>query len=148
MRPWWRIATRTLVVGTVLGLLILGIGGRLVMAWITTQAGGTPRYTLGGTTTVILLGAVSGFAGAVMWIVSRGITARFLTRFAWSQYVLLGAMLLLVTMRGLRGTAQAGSSYFYLLVALYGIGLVWFTRTARRAAALPQSQRPRPLESE
>jgi hypothetical protein len=148
MRPRWRTVTRTLVVGSILGLVILGVGGRLVMSWITAQAGGTPRYTLGGTLTVVMLGAASGFAGAVMWIASRAVTERFLARFVWTQYALLAAVLLLVTMRGLRGTAQAGSSYFYLLVALYGIGLVWLTRAASHAAAQPQSQRPRPLESE
>lgn len=142
MRPWWRNALRTLAVGTILGLVILGAGGRLVMALITAQAGGTPSYTVAGTMTVVMLGAASGFAGAVMWIVSRVITARLLTRLAWSRYVLLAAMLLLVTMRGLRGTAQSGSSYFYLLVALYGIGLVWLTRTRVEAANLNQSQRP------
>ena len=140
MRPLWRTAIRTLAAGTILGLVILGIGGRLVMSLITTQAGGTPRYTIGGTLTVVMLGAASGLAGAVMWIVSREIAARFLKRLVWVQYVLLTAMLMLVTMRGLRGTAQTGSSYFYLLVALFGVGLVWLTR--HHSPGPDQSQRP------
>jgi len=49
------------------------------------------------------------------------------------QHILLALLLLLVTMRGLRGTAQAGTGYFYTLVVLYGISLTLF-----------MARRPRP----
>jgi hypothetical protein len=90
----WQFTGRTLLTGTVLGLLILGAGGRIVMAVITADAGGAPRFTLGGTMTVVML----------------------------------ATLLLLVTIRGLRGTPQPGSWYFYPLVALYGVALVWLNR--------------------
>src|SRR5688500_17843811 len=95
---------RTVLVGTLLGLVILGGGGRIVMAWIAADAGGTPRFTFGGTMTVVLLGAVSGLAGGVMAQASRWLVSRIVPRHQWLQYLLLAAMLLLVTMRGLRGT--------------------------------------------
>jgi hypothetical protein len=128
-------ASRTLLAGTLIGLVILGVGGRIVMAIITMNAGGTPRFTPGGTLTVVMLGAASGLAGGLFAIVSRYVTMRLVPRYSWTQYVLLGVLLLAVTMRGLRGTAQPGSWYFYLLVALYGTALVGLTRR-------PQSQRP------
>jgi len=134
MRVWSHPIARTLLAGTLLGLVILGAGGRLVMAAITANAGGTPSFTLGGTTTVVMLGAASGFAGAVLALISRVVTTRLPPRYTWTQYLLLALLLLLVTMRGLRGTAQAGTGYFYTLVALYGISLALFmTRTLRSA---------------
>lgn len=129
---------RTLLLGAALGLVILGVGGRAVMAIIIAEAGGTPRFTVGGTLTVVMLGAASGFAGAVMAIVSRAVAHRFAPRHSWVEYVLLSAMLVLVTLRGLRGTAQAGTEYFYGLVAAFGIALV----IARRRWSAAQSHAP------
>lgn len=130
--------SRTLLLGTLLGLIILGAGGRAVMAGIIALAGGTPRFTLGGTLTVVMLGAVSGFAAAVMAIISRAVSRRFAPTYRWLEYAMLGVLLLLVTMRGLRGTAQAGSEYFYVLVAVFAVAFV----LARRRWSDTQSQRP------
>ena len=44
---------------------------------------------------------------------------------------MLGLLLLLVTMRGLRGTPQAGSGYFYALVAVCALALAAFMSRAR-----------------
>lgn len=55
-------------------------------------------------------------------------------RYAWTQYLLLGALLLLVTMRGLRGTAPAGRAYFYILVGLYGAALALLMAPSHRRA--------------
>jgi hypothetical protein len=144
MRMLSHPVARTLVAGVFVGLLVLGVGGRIVMAAITAKAGGTPRYTVEGTLTVVMLGAASGLAGAVLAMISRAVATRLLPRFAWTQYLLLGALLLLVTMRGLRGTAPAGSGYFYLLVAIYGLILAIFIQRRNRSPdpATGQSQRP------
>jgi hypothetical protein len=131
-------AVRTLLLGAALGLIILGAGGRAVMALITAEAGGTPRFTLGGTLTVVMLGVASGLAGAVMAIVSRVLTRRFAPRHSWLEYLLLSALLVLVTLRGLRGTAQPRSEYFWGLVAAFGVALV----IARRRWSAGQSQAP------
>lgn len=138
MRPVAHPVVRTLVIATGLGFLILGIGGRIAMAMITADAGGMPSFTVGGTFTVVMLGAVSGLAGGVLALISRASAKRLAPRHDWLQYVLLAVVLGLVTMRGLRGSPPAGRWYFYVLVALYGVALSWLT----------QSQRPRPLDSE
>ncbi|MEX2153140.1 MAG: hypothetical protein WD825_07355 [Gemmatimonadaceae bacterium] len=117
-------ATRTLFVGTLLGVLILGVGGRIAMAMITASAGGAPRFTLGGTMTVVALGGASGFAGAVIALTCQFATRRLVPALQWVQHVLLAVMLLLVTMRGLRGTPAGAHWYFYALVAVYGVALV------------------------
>lgn len=131
--------TRVLVAGTVLGALILGVGGRLAMAAIAAS-GGTPRFTLGGTLTVIGLGAASGLAGSILAVVSRIAMRRSVPRHEWPQYALFATLLLLATLRGLRGTAPIGRWWFLPLVGLYGFILAMMM-------SRDQSQRPRPRDT-
>lgn len=138
MRALMQDALRTLMLAAVLGLVILGVGGRAVMAAIAIHAGGTSRFTLGGTLTVIVLGAASGVGGGVMAIVSRAVSRRFAPGLPWIEYVMLAVMLLLATIEGLRGTPQRGTEYFYGLVAVFGIALV----LARNRWSVAQSQAP------
>jgi len=137
MRPWLRHSLQTLAAGAAIGLLVLGLGGRLAMAAIQFQTSGGTNWTLGGSMTVVFLGGVSGLAGAAIALVAEWITGR-LRAPTWVQYLLLAAALLLVTMRGLRGTAPVGALYFYPLVGLYAALLVLFSRILRVRA---QSQR-------
>jgi hypothetical protein len=118
------LVARTLVAGTLLGVLILGVGGRLAMAAIVATHGARPTFSLGGTLTVIGLGAVSGLAGGVLALVSRIAMRSLMPGREWPQYVLLGALLLLVTHRGLHGTEPLGRWFFIPLVGVYGISLV------------------------
>jgi hypothetical protein len=142
-----RQALRILTLGTLLGLAILGIGGRLAMSAIAISAGQRPAYSVGGTMTVVFLGAVSGLAGAAIALASRFIATRFIGRWPWIQFPLFAASLLLVTARGLRGTPPTGRWYFYALVAVYGLALaILMSRRQRDASA--QSQRPGRLASE
>lgn len=123
-----RSVLRVLSAGTALGALILGVGGRVAMAAIAWQTGGASRFTVGGTLTVVGLGAVSGLAGGVLALISRAVTRRLLARHGWTQYVLFGASLLLVTMRGLRGAPTSAHWYFYVLVASYGVAFALLMR--------------------
>jgi hypothetical protein len=126
---------RTLVHGVLLGLLILGVGGRVAMAAIQYQQSGNSSWSLGGSMTVVFLGAASGLAGAAMLLVSRWGAARLPERLRWVGYAAFALLLLLVTMRGLRGTAAVGAWYFYPLVATFGAAL------ARLSASRPGSAR-------
>jgi len=111
---------RILVAGAAAGFLVLGVGGRLAMAAIQVTTTDAPsRWTLGGSVTVILLGAASGLAGAAMALIFRWIAARLPPAYWWLQYVLLSAALVLVTARGLRGTNPVAGWWFYPLVAVY-----------------------------
>jgi hypothetical protein len=52
-------------------------------------------------------------------------------------------------MRGLRGTPQAGSGYFYPLVAVYATALTLFMRRSLFGPMAPaQSHAPMPLDTE
>jgi hypothetical protein len=143
-----RDALRVLFLGTLLGLAILGVGGRLVMAAIAIDSGQRPAFTLGGTMTVVVLGAVSGLAGGAIALASRFIAVRFLGRWPWTAYPLFATSLVLVTARGLRGAPPRVHWYFYLLVALYGVALALLASRRRLASDPPQSQRPGRLASE
>jgi hypothetical protein len=138
MRPWIRDALHTLAAGAVVGLLVLGLGGRLAMAAIQLQTAGDSSWSLGGTMIVVFLGGVSGLAGAVMWLASERVARR--VGAAWVGYLLLAALLGLVTMRGLRGTATVGAFYFYPLVAVYAVLLVLSCRFLRvSSSSIPAS---------
>jgi hypothetical protein len=123
-----RPIARELITGTMLGALILGVGGRVAMAVIAWRTGGASSFTLGGTLTVIGLGAASGAAGAVFALISRAVMRRLFPRHAWTRHVLFAVLLLLVTLRGLRGSPNAAHWYFYLLVATYGVTVALLER--------------------
>ena len=106
------------------------------MAAIQVQASGDSNWSFGGTLTVIFLGGVSGLAGAAIALVAEWIAGR-LRAPTWVQYLLLAVALLLVTMRGLRGTAPVGALYFYPLVGLYATLLVLFIRFLRARSSVP-----------
>lgn len=123
MRPWVRDSLRALAIGAVVGLVVLGVGGRLAMAAIQIQTTGDSSWSLGGSATVAFLGAVSGLAGAALALLAEA-AARKLRAPRWVGHALLAGLLLLVTMRGLRGSPEIATRYFYPLVAVYGVALV------------------------
>lgn len=140
MPPWLRDSLRMLVAGAVIGLLVLGLGGRVAMAAIQFRNAGDSNWSVGGTLTVVFLGGVSGLAGAAIALFCEWLGARLKTS-AWVSDALVALLLLLVTMRGLRGTAPIGALYFYPLVGVYAALLVFFRRRLRARAAQRTSTR-------
>jgi ABC-type polysaccharide/polyol phosphate export permease len=67
MRRLGRGLVRGTLTGTVVGLLILGIGGRLVMSLIAWRAGIPVGYTVGGTLEVIMTGVLFGLGGGLIY---------------------------------------------------------------------------------
>ena len=107
-----------LLIGALTGLVVLGVGGRLAMRAIALQERPAPAFTIGGTVTVLLLGMVSGVAGGLIHV----LLFRFLPHFHWMRRALFGALLLLIALRGLSGTATTLSLALFLpLVAVYAI---------------------------
>ncbi|HET6760445.1 MAG TPA: hypothetical protein VFH13_00015, partial [Gemmatimonadaceae bacterium] len=61
-----------LIRGTLLGLIILGIGGRLLMRVIAHMEGRVPAFTPEGSITVVFYGAVAGaFSGLIYHLLRR-----------------------------------------------------------------------------
>src|SRR5688500_20303108 len=62
----------SLVRATLLGLIILGIGGRVLMRVAAHMEGRVPAFTIDGTVAVIFWGTVAGaFAGIIYFVLGR-----------------------------------------------------------------------------
>ena len=119
--------------GAWLGLLVLGVGGRAVMRGIALATDAPSAVSVGGTVTVVALGAAAGIGGALLHALSRGIASRFAHGHAAVRVVLFGALLALVTARGLHGSPSGPATAFWPLVVVYGAVLEWLV--ARRVNA-------------
>ena len=104
------------LVGIALGVPILGIGGRIAMRVIAHATNVAPGFSLGGTMTVVFMGAVSGAAGGVIYAV----LARFLPDRAAVRAVLFGVVLTLLTLRGTSPSTPLTLSLFLPLAWVYG----------------------------
>lgn len=121
------------LLGIATGALILGIGGRIAMRGIVLMSGGAPGFSWGGTLTVVLLGALSGLAGA---LVLTGVRA-LIPRRAWLRGSIYWAFLILAAMRGLNPIDPQRLLLFMPVILLYGITLqVLSCKVASRRRAL------------
>jgi hypothetical protein len=108
-----------LIAGISIGTIVLGVGSRIAMRGIVLLSGGTPGFSIGGSATVILLGALSGLAGAAVF----GGLRVALPRKPILRSVLFWAFLILVALRGLRPVDLQRLSLFMPLILGYGITL-------------------------
>lgn len=120
------------LVGIALGLLILGIGGRIAMRVIAHATYAAPSFSFNGTMTVVLMGAVSGAAGGVIYAV----LARFLPDRAVIRAALFGVILTLLTLRGTSPSTPLSLSLFLPLALLYG-ALLDYVHRRRFAPSAP-----------
>jgi hypothetical protein len=102
--------------GIALGLPILGVGGRVAMRMIAHATNVAPAFSLGGTMTVVLLGAVSGAAGGLIYAT----LGRLLPNRTVVRSVLFGVILVLLTLRGLSPATTLSLGLFLPLTLLYG----------------------------
>jgi hypothetical protein len=110
--------------GAVLGALILGVGGRIAMRVIATATTGTSGFSLGGTLTVVFLGAASGTVTGVILSVTRVL----LGRWPAARTIAFWLLLVAITLRGLRPLDPLRVALFLPLVVLLGILLSLLTR--------------------
>jgi hypothetical protein len=103
-----------LVRGTFLGLLILGIGGRLLMRVIAHMEGRIPAFTLGGSLTVVFAGTVAGAISGLIYYLLR----RFV-RNPWVRTVAFIAICELVSWRGVHGLLPVPQAMFMTLALFY-----------------------------
>lgn len=118
-----------LVRGTLLGLAILGIGGRLLMRVVANLEGQAPIWTVGGTVTVVFYGAVSGaFAGLIYYLLRRFVKIPWLMT---AGFLVIGG---LVAWRGVRGSPATGQVLFMVLALVYLVIVDFTGRRAHRSA--------------
>ena len=127
-RRWVRGA----MFGASLGLIVLGVGGRLAMHALASDV--QRSVTVEGTITVLLAGLAAGVAGGAIY----ALLDRFVRRRV-PRALLFALVLVLLTLRGLSPVQPRALALFLPLVLLYGVLLehAWHTRllTTRLATA-------------
>ena len=129
-----RAGVLTCLAGAALGLLVLGGGGRAAMHAIARINTGSGGFTLGGTATVVLLGALSGAAGGLLLFLARLLLHRWPplpTLAFWGGLVAL-------TLRGLSPVDSLRLALFLPPVVVFGTllqGVTWRWRPVSRAPA-------------
>ena len=74
MRSLLGTVARSAIIGGLIGLPILGVGGRILMRVFAHWEGRVPEFSVGGTLTILFLGTMAGVAGGAV----HGITRRFI----------------------------------------------------------------------
>jgi hypothetical protein len=116
MRDWLRGP----LLGAVLGLPILGGGGRLAMHAVSLLAADAQHsVSVQGTITVLLAGVAAGTAGGAIYaVLARVLPARRMLRDA-----LFVVVLAVLTLRGLNPVQPLTLALFMPVVLLYGLAL-------------------------
>jgi hypothetical protein len=113
--------------GIGIGTVVLGVGGRMAMRGIALASGAPGSFSLGGTLTVVLLGAAAGLAGALILI-----ALRVFLRDRWVlQTLFFYLALVLITLRGLHPVDSQRLLFFLPLVLVYGFLLRLLSRRRR-----------------
>ncbi len=133
LRLNWRDWLRYSLIGAGVGAVVLGIGGRLAMRGIAVLSGAPPSFTFGGSLRVVLMGALSGLGGA--WILK--VLRFFLARRWLIQTLLFYAIIVLITLRGLKPVDSQRLVLFLPVVLLYAFLVRVLTRRRRTLAAGP-----------
>ena len=116
-----------LIRGTLLGLVILGIGGRLLMRVIAHMEGRTPVFTPGGSVTVVFAGTVAGaFSGFIYYLLRRFVAN------PWIRTAAFIAICELVSWRGVSGLLPLPQAMFMSLALVYLVIVDFLGRRSSR----------------
>ena len=119
-----------LIRGSLLGLVVLGIGGRLLMRVIAHMEGRTPVFTPEGTITVMFAGTVAGAGSGLIYYLLR----RFV-RPPWMRTVSFIVICELITWRGVHGLLPVPQLMFMALSLVF---LVMIDAMGRRRSIVQQ----------
>ena len=104
----------SLIRGTLLGLAILGVGGRLLMRVVAHMEGRAPAFTPEGSLAVVFYGGVAGaFSGLVYYLLARFIEKSWLRTAA---FILICG---LIALRGVSGLLPVPQAMFVTLALVY-----------------------------
>jgi hypothetical protein len=104
-------------IGTGSGALLLGVGGRFAMRLIALAGGRPGSFSLRGTLTVVLAGAVAGLVGGVLfWAVQRYLPGHTLSRGA-----VFGILCLAIAAPGIRPPRALAFGAFAPFFLAYGV---------------------------
>ena len=118
-RPALAMLRDDLLTGAWLGVLVLGVGGRLVMRGIAMLTDAPSAISVGGTVTVIAAGTAAGIGGALWHAMSRTMASLGAGPRPALHIALFATGLAFVTARGLHGSPAAPAAAFWPLVVAY-----------------------------
>jgi len=101
------------------------------MRGVAMSQGAATGFSLGGSLTVVLLGAAAGLAAGLIYVASTKLAGN---RMWWAR-LLFALVVLAITLRGLRPVDALRLSLFLPLFFAYGV--VFDRLWARRSAAIP-----------
>jgi len=116
-----------LVRATLLGLIVLGVGGRVLMRVVAHMEGRVPAFTPEGSIAVVFWGTLAG--------VFSGVIYHLLRRFVRTPWIRTAAFLViceLVAWRGVKGLLPIPQAMFMALALAYLIIVDVMGRRARR----------------
>ena len=124
-----------LLAGSLLGALIIGIGGRLVMRLLALSIDREPAFSLGGSLEVAAYGAIVGaVAGLVLALFAPRLPGRW-----WQTGLAAGLLTYLGTIATLPAhiaeTARPFSGHMTLVHGLFGLAFVLFGLALARVTA-------------
>lgn len=64
--PSWRAVLTSAILGTLLGIFVLGVGGRTIMRIIAHWEGRVPVFTVTGTLTIVFVATMGGLAAGIV----------------------------------------------------------------------------------
>jgi hypothetical protein len=124
-----------LVRGTLLGLVILGIGGRLIMRVVAHMEGRAPVFTPEGTVAVIFYGTVAGaFSGLIYHLLRRFVQK------AWLRSAAFIAICELISWRGVSGLLPVPKMMFMALALVFLVIVDFLGRRAGQVHANRQDR--------
>ena len=124
-----------LIRGTLLGLVILGIGGRLVMRVVAHMEGRVPVFTPEGSVAVVFYGTVAGaFSGLIYHLLRRFVHK------PWIRTVAFIGLCELVAWRGVSGLLPVPKAMFMTLALAFLVIVDFMGRRAGEAPANPEDQ--------
>lgn len=119
-----------LIRATVLGLIFLGVGGRLLMRVVAHMEGSVPVFTPEGSIAVVFWGTLAGaFSGVIYHLLRRFV------RKPWIRTIAFLAICELVAWRGVSGLLPIPQAMFMTLAFAYLIVVDVLGRHWRRAPA-------------
>jgi hypothetical protein len=144
MLKFLRSLLPSVVVGAIVGLVVLGIGGRLIMRIIAHWEGRVPVLTPSGTFTIVMMGTIAGTAAGII----HGILQRSITRAPVRMAAFL-VFCILFTLYGVKELLPRPKLLFVAIMLVYVILVEIITRQRARRQLLPpaESQSPRSAPS-
>ena len=124
-----------LIRGTLIGLVILGIGGRLIMRVVAHMEGRVPVFTPEGTVAVVFYGTVAGaFSGLIYYLLRRFVHK------PWIRTIAFIAICELISWRGVSGLLPVPKAMFMGLALAFLVVVDFLGRRSRQARANPEDQ--------